>query len=422
MSTGTSTAAPTLVSEPALRRAARRRRLAFYGPAFVAAVAYVDPGNFATNFQAGARHGYLLVWVLVSACVVAMFIQYLSAKTGLATGRDLPTLCRDSFRRPVVVGLWAQAEVVAMATDLAEFVGAAIGLYLLFGVPMLPAALITAVVSFAILALQRRGYRPFESAIVFLLGVIALGFVYTLFAAGGQSPSGLASGMLPAFHGTDSVVLAIGIIGATIMPHVIYLHSALTAQRQAPEGPAERRHALRTLRVDTTLGLTMAGLINLSMLCVAAAVFHGVGGFDGSLGSAHQGFAQIVGGGAALAFAAALLASGLSSSGVGTYSGQVIMEGFLRMRIPLFLRRAITMAPAMVILALGVSPDTVLVMSQVVLSFGIPFALVPLVLISRRKDLMGDLVNRPVTTFLGWVAALLISGINLYLLQQVFFG
>ncbi|WP_217238001.1 Nramp family divalent metal transporter [Streptomyces sp. AC555_RSS877] len=422
MSTGTSAAAPALVQEAVLRRSVRRRRLAFYGPAFVAAVAYVDPGNFATNFQAGARHGYLLVWVLVSACAVAMFIQYLSAKTGLATGRDLPTLCRDTFRRPVVVGLWAQAEVVAMATDLAEFVGAAIGLYLLFGIPMLPAALITAVVSFAILALQRRGYRPFELAIVFLLGVIALGFAYTLVVAGRQSPSELASGMLPLFHGTDSVVLAIGIIGATVMPHVIYLHSALTAQRQAPEGPAERKRALRTLRVDTTLGLTMAGLINLSMLCVAAAVFHGAGGFDGSLGGAHQGFTQLVGGGAALAFAAALLASGLSSSGVGTYSGQVIMEGFLRTRIPLFLRRAITMAPSLVVLALGVSPDKVLVMSQVVLSFGIPFALIPLVLISRRRDLMGDLVNRPVTTFLGWVAALLISGINVYLLQQIFFG
>ncbi|MFD3618818.1 Nramp family divalent metal transporter [Streptomyces sp. NPDC058676] len=256
MSTGTSTAAPALVQEAVLRRTVRRRRLAFYGPAFVAAVAYVDPGNFATNFQAGARHGYLLVWVLVSACAVAMFIQYLSAKTGLATGRDLPTLCRDNFRRPVVVGLWAQAEVVAMATDLAEFVGAAIGLYLLFGIPMLPAALITAVVSFAILALQRRGYRPFELAIVFLLGVIALGFAYTLVAAGRQSPSELASGMLPVFHGTDSVVLAIGIIGATVMPHVIYLHSALTAQRQAPEGPAERKRVLRTLRVDITAAAT----------------------------------------------------------------------------------------------------------------------------------------------------------------------
>lgn len=423
MSTGTSAPAPALVQEPALRRAVRRRRLAFYGPAFVAAVAYVDPGNFATNFQAGARHGYLLVWVLVSACLVAMFIQYLSAKTGLATGRDLPTLCRDNFRRPVVMGLWAQAEVVAMATDLAEFVGAAIGLYLLFGVPMLPAALITAVVSFAILALQRRGYRPFELAIVFLLGIIALGFVYTLVAAGGQSPSDMAAGMLPAFHGTDSVVLAIGIIGATVMPHVIYLHSALTAQRQAPEGPAERKRALRTLRVDTTLGLSMAGLINLSMLCVAAAVFHGAaGGFDGSLTGAHEGFTRLVGGGAALAFAAALLASGLSSSGVGTYSGQVIMEGFLKMRIPLFLRRAITMTPALIVLSLGVSPDDVLLLSQVVLSFGIPFALIPLVLLSRRRDLMGDLVNRPTTTFFGWVAALLISGINIYLLQQIFFG
>ncbi|MEU1518355.1 Nramp family divalent metal transporter [Streptomyces sp. NPDC005811] len=423
MSTGTSAAAPALVRGPALRRAARRRRFAFYGPAFVAAVAYVDPGNFATNVQAGARHGYLLVWVLVAACAVAMFIQYLSAKTGLATGRDLPTLCRDNFPRPVVRGLWVQAEIVAMATDLAEFVGAAIGLYLLFGVPMLPAALITAVVSFAILALQQRGHRPFELAIVFLLSIIALGFAYTVIAAGGQSASGLTAGMVPEFRGTDSVVLAIGIIGATVMPHVIYLHSALTAQRQRPQGTTERRRALRTLRVDTVAGLSLAGLINLSMLCVAAAVFHGTAGdFDGSLGSAHEGFGRLVGGGAALAFAAALLASGLSSSGVGTYSGQVIMEGFLRIRVPLFLRRALTMAPALAVLALGVPPDTVLLMSQVVLSFGIPFALVPLVLLSRRRDLMGDLVNRRVTTFVGWVAALLISGINVYLLQQVLFG
>ncbi|MFG2029668.1 Nramp family divalent metal transporter [Streptomyces sp. NPDC048825] len=400
---------------------ASRRAAAFYGPAFVAAVAYVDPGNFATNFQAGAQYGYLLVWVLVSACLVAMFIQYLSAKTGLATGRDLPTLCRESFRRPVVLGLWAQAEVVAMATDLAEFIGASIGLNLLFGIPMFPAALITAVVSFAILALRRRGYRPFELAIAFLLGVIALGFVYTLFAVGGQSAPDLAAGMVPAFEGTDSVVLAIGIIGATVMPHVIYLHSALTAERRAPEGPAERRRALRSLRIDTVLGLSAAGAINLSMLCVAAAAFSGSGGFDGSLGAAHGGFERLVGGGAALAFAAALLASGLSSSGVGTYAGQVIMQGFLRIRIPLFLRRLITMAPALVVIAVGVSPDTALLLSQVVLSFGIPFVLVPLVLISRRRDLMGDLVNGSLTTFLGSVAAVLISGINIYLLYALAF-
>jgi manganese transport protein len=421
MSTGTY-ASPAPTAGKAARRPVRRG-LTFFGPAFVAAVAYVDPGNFATNIQAGARHGYLLVWVLVSACLVAMFVQYLSAKTGLATGRDLPTLCRDTFRRPVVLGLWAQAEVVAMATDLAEFIGAAIGLNLLFGIPMLPAALITAVVSFAILALQRRGYRPFELAIVFLLGVIGFGFLYTLVAAGGQSASALASGMMPAFAGIDSVVLAIGIIGATVMPHVIYLHSALTADRPAPDGPAERRRALRVLRADTTLGLGMAGLINLSMLCVAAAVFYGAGeGFDGSLDGAYQGFGRLVGGGAALAFAAALLASGLSSSGVGTYSGQVIMQGFLRRRIPLFVRRSITMAPALAVIALGVRPDTVLLLSQVVLSFGIPFALIPLVLISRRRDLMGDLVNRPVTTFVGAVAAALISGVNMYLLQQLILG
>ncbi|MFJ9565156.1 Nramp family divalent metal transporter [Streptomyces fuscichromogenes] len=394
-------------------------RLLFYGPAFVAAVAYVDPGNFATNFQAGAQYGYLLTWVLVSACLAAMFIQYLSAKTGLATGRDLPTLCRENFRRPVVLGLWVQAEVVAMATDLAEFVGAAIGLNLLFGVPLMPAALITAAASFGVLALQQRGYRSFELAIAFLLAIVALGFLYTLVDAGGQSVSGLASGMVPSFAGTDSVVLAIGIIGATVMPHVIYLHSALTAERRSPRGPAERHRALRTLRADTVLGLGAAGLINLSMLCVAVAVFHGNGAFDGHLDSVHAGFARSTGAGAALAFAVALLASGLSSSGVGTHAGQVVMQGFVDIRIPLFLRRAITMVPAISVIALGASPDDALVASQVVLSFGIPFALVPLVLVTRRREVMGDLVNRPATTALGWLLALLISGVNVYLLQRL---
>ncbi|MEU6331933.1 MULTISPECIES: Nramp family divalent metal transporter [unclassified Streptomyces] len=401
----------------------KRTRRAFYGPAFVAAVAYVDPGNFATNFQAGARFGYLLVWVLVVANAVAMFIQYLSSKIGLATGTDLSTLCRRSLPRPVSRILWVQAELVVIATDLAEFVGAAIGLNLLFGVRLFPAGVATAVISFAVLALQRRGYRPFEVAITFLLSLIGFGFLYQLFALGGQSPEGIAAGMVPRFAGTESLTLAVGIIGATVMPHVIYLHSAITAQRPSPRTPRAKRVALRSLRIDCVSGLGLAGLINLAMFCVAVALFHRRGGdYSGSLQAAHHSLGQTVSGMAALAFAVALLASGLSSSGVGTYAGQVVMQGFLRRRIPLLLRRAVTMAPALVALAAGFSPDSVLVISQVVLSFGIPFALVPLVMFTRSRELMGDYVNRPLTTGIGAVLAFVLSGLNLYLLGQILLG
>jgi manganese transport protein len=401
----------------------RPRPIALLGPAFVAAVAYVDPGNFATNFQAGAKFGYLLVWVVLAANLMAMFVQYLSAKVGLASGRDLPMLCRESFPRPVVWLLWAQAELVAMATDLAEFVGAAIGLNLLFGVPLFPAALATAAISFAILGLQRRGYRQFELAITCLLGLVAVGFCYQLLTGGAQSPSGFAAGLWPTFRGRESLILAVSIVGATVMPHVIYLHSALVATRHRPVDAVHRRSLLRALRTDCVLGLGLAGIINIVMLCVATAEFRGTGGaFDGSLRAAHAGLAHTVGGGAALAFAVALLSSGLSSSGVGTYAGQVIMQGFLRVRIPRAARRAVTMLPALAVLAAGVSPDTALVASQLVLSFGIPFALVPLALLTRRRDLMGDLVNTRTTSWFGATIAVLISGLNAYLLGQTLLG
>ncbi|WP_328388724.1 Nramp family divalent metal transporter [Streptomyces sp. NBC_00400] len=401
----------------------KRTRRAFYGPAFVAAVAYVDPGNFATNFQAGAKFGYLLVWVLVVANAVAMFIQYLSSKIGLATGTDLSTLCRRSLPRPVSRMLWVQAELVVIATDLAEFVGAAIGLNLLFGVRLFPAGVATAVISFAVLALQRRGYRPFEVAITFLLSLIGFGFLYQLFALGGQSSAGIAAGLVPRLAGTESLTLAVGIIGATVMPHVIYLHSAITAQRLSPRTPRAKRVALRSLRIDCVSGLGLAGLINLAMFCVAVALFHRRGGdYSGSLQAAHHSLGQTVSGMAALAFAVALLASGLSSSGVGTYAGQVVMQGFLRRRIPLLLRRGVTMTPALIALAAGFSPDSVLVISQVVLSFGIPFALVPLVMFTRSRELMGDYVNRPLTTGIGAVLAFVLSGLNLYLLGQILLG
>ena len=421
--------APAVVDpESALRLLLSRGRVrgtvALLGPAFVAAVAYVDPGNFATNFTAGAKFGYTLIWVIVLANLSAMLVQYLSAKAGVATGHDLPELCRLHLPRPVSRGLWVQAEIMAMATDLAEFLGAAVGLYLLFHVPLFPAGLITAVVAFGILALEERGYRRFELAIVGLLGIVLLGFLYDLTAVGAD-PAGVASGLVPRLAGGDSLLLVCGIIGATVMPHVVYLHSALTKSRIACRDDAERHELLRFQRLDVVTGLGAAGLINLSMLVVAAALVHrsGLGpalaGGD-AIQAAHDGLAQAVGGAAALAFAVALLASGLSSSSVGTYAGQVVMQGFVRRRIPLFLRRAVTMAPALAVLGLGLPATDSLVISQVVLSFGIPFALVPLLVVTRRRDIMGTFVNSRLTTVTAGVIVALISGLNAYLLYDTF--
>jgi manganese transport protein len=396
--------------------------LPLLGPAFVAAIAYVDPGNFATNIAGGAKYGFLLLWVILAANLMAMLIQNLSAKVGIATGRNLPELCRERFPRPVSWALWAQAELIAMATDLAEFIGAAIALNLLFDVPLFPAGLITAVVAFAILGLQTRGYRRFEVVIAGLLGVILLGFLYDTFRIGADAGS-VAKGFLPGFAGTDSILLATGILGATVMPHVIYLHSALTQNRIEARDDSERRRLLRFQRIDVTIAMGLAGVINLSMLVIAASLFHGSGltNID-SIEGAHAGFGALVGGSAALAFALALLASGFASSSVGTYAGQVVMQGFIGRAIPLALRRLVTMTPALIVLALGLDPSRSLVISQVVLSFGIPFALVPLVLFTRRRDVMGALANRRLTTLASAVVAGLIIALNLFLVFQTFFG
>jgi manganese transport protein len=415
---------PEAAEQSGLRLLRSRGRIrgviALLGPAFVAAVAYIDPGNFATNFSAGAKFGYTLVWVIVVANLMAMLVQYLSAKAGVATGQDLPELCREHLPRPVSRGLWVQAELIAMATDLAEFVGAAIGLNLLFHVPLLPAGLITAAVAFGILALQQRSYRRFELAICGLLGIVFGGFAYDLFAVGAD-PGGVAAGLIPSTAGTNGLLLVAGIIGATVMPHVVYLHSALTKSRVSCRDDAERRELLRFQRLDVIVGLGAAGFINLSMLVVAASLFSHAGRSDiDSLEAAHAGLGQLVGGGAALAFAVALLASGLSSSSVGTYAGQVVMSGFIRRRIPLFLRRGLTMLPALLVLGLGLPATDSLVISQVVLSFGIPFALVPLLMLTRRADIMGTFVNRRLTTVLtGCVAAVIIL-LNVFLLYATF--
>jgi manganese transport protein len=394
--------------------------LAMLGPAFVAAVAYVDPGNFATNIAGGSKYGYLLLWVVLAANLMAMLIQYLSAKVGIATGKNLPELCREHFPRRATIGLWIQAELIAMATDLAEFVGAAIALNLLFGVPLFVAGLITAVVAFAILGLQTRGYRRFETTIAGLLGVILLGFLYEVFQAAPDA-SGAAAGFVPSFAGTESILIATGILGATVMPHVIYLHSALTSGRIQPRDDAERRELLRYERLDVGLAMGIAGVVNISMLLVAAALFHGVTDID-SIEGAYDGFRAQVGDGAAIAFGVALLASGLSSSSVGTYAGQIVMQGFIRRAVPLLVRRLVTMLPALVVLAVGVNATDALVISQVVLSFGIPFALVPLVLLTRRADVMGGLRNKSATTAVASVVALMIIALNLFLLAKTFAG
>jgi manganese transport protein len=401
-----------------LARGRIQGRLMLLGPAFVAAVAYVDPGNFATNISGGAKYGYLLLWVILSANLMAMLIQNLSAKIGIATGSNLPEVCRARFPRPVTWGLWVQAELIAMATDLAEFVGAAIALNLLFDVPLFPAGLMTAVVAFAILALQKRGYRTFEVVIAGLLGVILMGFLYQTLVAEAVKTDVL-SGFVPAFSGSDSVLLATGILGATVMPHVIYLHSALTQNRIAPRDLGEKRKLLRFQRIDVLIAMGIAGLVNMSMLIVAATLFHGSALSDvDTIEGAHAGFKHLVGPGAAIAFGMALLASGFASSSVGTYAGQVVMQGFINRRIPLLLRRLVTMAPALVVLALGLDPTASLVISQVVLSFGIPFALVPLVKLTADRAVMGELVNARTTTIVAWVVAALISALNIFLLFQ----
>ncbi|HET7573867.1 MAG TPA: Nramp family divalent metal transporter [Solirubrobacterales bacterium] len=400
-----------------------RRVWPFLGPAFIAAVAYIDPGNFATNIAGGAKFGYLLLWVVLSANLIAMLVQTQSAKLGIATGRNLAELCRERFSRRTSIGLWLQAELVAMATDIAEVVGAALGLHLLFGIPLFPAGVIAGIGAFAILGLQQMGFRRLEAGISALVGVVVASFVFELFDAKPQAGEVGRHLFVPGFGGTESLLLATGIIGATVMPHVVYLHSALTQKRIVGRSEGEKKRILGFEKVDVVLALSLAGLVNLSMMIVAAALFHtsGLTGVD-SIDGAYDGLQQLVSDRAATVFGIALLASGFASSSVGTMAGQVVMQGFLRRRIPLFARRAITLAPALVVLAIGLDPTDALVASQVVLSFGIPFALVPLLMIAARREVMGELVNPPWLTALAGVLASLIIALNVFLLYQVFFG
>jgi len=400
-----------------------RGLLPFLGPAFIAAVAYVDPGNFATNISAGAQFGYLLLWVILCSNLMAMLVQSMSAKLGIATGKNLPEVCRERFPRPVSFLLWIQAEIIAMATDLAEFIGAALALNLLFGIPLFPAGLITAVGVFGILALQRRGFRSLEAVIASMVSVILVAFAFQMFYAQPEADRILAGLFTPGFAGTESVLLATGILGATVMPHVIYLHSALTQRRVAGRTDEEKKKIFRFELVDVVIAMAIAGAINASMLIMAAALFNANGLTNiTDIDLAFEQLGVLIGSHAAIIFGVALFASGFSSSSVGTMAGQVVMQGFINRRIPLFLRRLVTMSPALIILAIGVNPSRSLVISQVVLSFGIPFALIPLLMFCRNRDLMGALVNWRITTAVATVVVALIVSLNMFLLYQTFFG
>src|SRR5947207_10956429 len=397
------------------------RILPFLGPAFVACIAYIDPGNFATNIAAGSKFGYMLAWVIVALSLMAMLIQLLSAKLGIATGRNLPEMCRERFSRRTSLGLWVQAELIAMATDLAEFLGAALGFHLLLGIALFPAALLTGVTTFLILGLQRFGFRPFEAVITAMVGVVGVCYLGELFYA--KPPLGTVSkhAFVPQFAGSESVLLAVGILGATVMPHVIYLHSALLQGRVLPKTQDEARRLYRFTRIDVVIAMSIAGFINIAMLVVAASTFFKSGLTNvASLETAHKTLSGLVGGYSSTLFALALLGSGLSSSTVGTLAGQVVMQGFIRRRIPVWVRRLVTMLPALIVIGIGADPSRTLVLSQVVLSFGIPFALIPLVIFTGKREIMGALTNQRSTTVVAAVIAALITGLNIFLLYQVF--
>ncbi|TDD59822.1 divalent metal cation transporter MntH [Kribbella antibiotica] len=399
-----------------LRRQLNRSGLLLLGPAFVAAVAYVDPGNFATNIAAGATYGYLLCWVVVGANLMAVLVQYLAAKASIATGRTLPQLCRDHFKRSTSTGLWAQAELVAVATDLAEVVGGAIALNLLFGIPLLLGGVITGVVSFGLLIYQsKRGQRPFEAAIIGLLTVVLVGFVVSTIQSE-PSASGVIGGMVPRLDGVQSLVLAAGMLGATVMPHAIWLHGALITDRhgKAIRSSAGKQRVLKATRTDVGVAMALAGAVNLAMVVLAAAALSGTGA--DSLDAAHAAIGDRLGSFSALLFALALLASGFASSSVGTYAGSVILDGFWKRKVPLWARRLVTLVPALVILAIGIDPSRALVVSQVVLSFGIPCALWPLVRLTASRRVMGSLVNRKATTLAACLVATAVTALNVVLI------
>ncbi len=395
--------------------------LPFLGPAFIACVAYIDPGNFATNIQGGSAFGYNLLWVIVLANLMAMLLQTMSAKLGLATGQNLAELCRQEFRKPVVYVMWIVSEIAAIATDLAEFLGASIAINLLFGIPLLFATLITGIATYLILLLERRGFRPLEAVISVLVGVIAVSYVIeTFFSRPNWGQVGFHA-VVPWLGGTQSILFSVGIIGATVMPHVIYLHSSLTQQRIIPRSEMEARRIFRWSIPDVVIAMGLAGLVNMAMLYMAASTFFAHGQHNvADINTAYLTLTPLLGVAASTVFAISLLASGLSSSTVGTMAGQVIMQGFVGFTIPVWVRRLVTMLPAVLVAAIGFNPTTTLVISQVVLSFILPLPVITLVMFTRRRDLMGSLVNKAITTWAAIACSVLILGLNIWLLYSTF--
>lgn len=395
------------------------RLMPFLGPAFIASVAYVDPGNFATNIQGGSRFGYMLIWVILASNLMAMLIQTLSAKLGIATGMNLAEHCRARLPGPVVIGMWVLMELVAMATDLAEFLGAALGFYLLLGVPLFVGAVLTAIATFLILSLERYGFRRLEAVISSMVGVIALCYLVETIIDRPDFTDIAYAAFVPRFSGTESVLLASGILGATVMPHAIFLHSALMQGRIVVRHKTHLQRLFRFEIADVVIAMGIASFVNAAMLIMAAATFHRTGLTEiATIEEAYRTLDPLLGRAAKWVFGLSLLVAGLSSSTVGTSAGQVIMQGFLRRHIPVWIRRLVTMAPSLVIIAAGLDPTRVLVISQVLLSFGLPFAIVPLVMFTRRSDIMGELVNRRLTTVAAGGIAGLIIVLNLYLVYQ----
>jgi manganese transport protein len=399
------------------------RLLPFLGPAFIASVAYVDPGNFATNIAGGAQFGLTLLWVIIASNLMAILIQTLSAKLGIASGKNLAEMCRDNFKKPFVIFLWILMELVAIFTDLAEFLGAAIGFNLLLGIPMWVAGILTGITTFIVLGLERKGFRPLEAVITSMVGVIALSYVVETIIVKPVWGEVAYHAVVPAFAGPESVLVAAGILGATVMPHAIFLHSALMQGRVVEKKPALLRKLFRYEQIDVFVAMGMASLVNGAMLIMAATTFHSQGITNvGSLEVAYKTLEPLMGRAASWVFGFSLLMSGLSSASVGTMAGQVMMQGFLDWEIPVWVRRLVTMLPSMVVIFIGFDPSRTLVISQVLLSFGLPFAVIPLVIFTSRKKIMGVLVNRKVTTIMAWVVAAVIVSLNIYLIYSTIKG
>jgi manganese transport protein len=401
------------------RRGGLAGRLAFVGPAVIASIAYIDPGNFATNIQAGAKYGYGLLWVVLAANLVAMLFQGLSAKLGIVTGRNLAELCREQFPRPVVLAMWVISEIAAMATDLAEFLGGAIGLSLLFHMPLFAGMVVTAIVTYGLLMFEGLGFRPLELIIGSMVGLIGLCYLVEMFIAPVDWIAAATHAVVPQIADAGALLLAVGIIGATVMPHAVYLHSGLTQARTPVRDDTERRMVLRFSNQEVVVALVFAGLVNMAMVIMAASAFHAGHADVAEIETAYHTLTPLLGAGAASVFLLSLIASGVSSSTVGTMAGQMIMQGFVRLRIPIWLRRLVTIVPALVVVALGVNATTALVLSQVVLSIALPLPMIALLIFTRRTDIMGAFANGRLTHLAGLIGTALVLLLNAFLVLQM---